>query len=997
MRKNIRLANAFIASVSTLAFANLASAQSAPRSAAAGSEQLQEVIITGSRVLTNGNQSPTPVTVVPVEDIMALQPTTISEALNTLPQFGGSQTSTSGPGSGIRNGSAAYITLRNAGDNHTLILYDGHRMLPAAPQESHSSDVDINLIPQILLQRVDIVTGGTSAVYGSDAISGVVNFITDTKFTGIKANASYGVSNYKDDRTTDAAVAYGQNLIGGRGHAEFSYEYRNDPGILDPANKYQRPFFAATFGGGGLGTAASPYTLTPNTRIGTTSFGGKIVSATGAIAAWNNLNFTQNGTLVPFVNGTTVVGSTSLQGGGDGAYYYNSTIKSSLRYHKLFGRFDYDVNDSTHGYLQYGWTTERSENYFQSITTNINIGLNNPYLDTVTVQSPTLTTAQFQSLLAAQRVANPNGNFRLSKFLLNAENQPIRNKMDFGMLLGGLDGTIGKYNWDFHFGHSWANADIRNLANLDQGRLFAATNTVRDASGNIVCRAASLNPAYSGCVPLNLLGPTSESAAAIAYITRQTRASTNVKLDELQTSLTGAPFSSWAGPVNTAISAEWHRTTYKLDSDATPGELADCNGIQFATLTGAAVTGNCNGPNTNNPTLRWASNTLTPLNPGVSVSTTEVAAEANIPFLKDARFAKALDLDTAVRYTNYSTSGTAWTWKLGLNWQVNDQWRFRATRSRDIRAANLNELFSPPAVNLVQNFQDFVVNGVGTTQVANVPRVQYADPNLKPETADTMTAGFVYESSRLPGFSISLDAFRIKMKNTIFQLRGIDQPIIDACKNSGGTAIYCSWYIRPTPTSFPTQIVGYLLNIAGQDTYGADLEVGYAARVRSRALNLRGLVSYQPHNIFDTGPGGVIDTGGAYYGGPSGVAASPHLRATITGKFNFTEAFSVSVMERWRSAMVANATTSPSPTPIYAVNQVPAVAYTNLTLSYTIKRQVAQVEVYANVQNLFNKFPTVEVGGPPAPVLPATRGIQPMPLGDDPIGRYYVMGLRLRM
>jgi outer membrane receptor protein involved in Fe transport len=275
--------------------------------------------------------------------------------------------------------------------------------------------------------------------------------------------------------------------------------------------------------------------------------------------------------------------------------------------------------------------------------------------------------------------------------------------------------------------------------------------------------------------------------------------------------------------------------------------------------------------------------------------------------------------------------------------------------------------------------------------------VQYADPNLKPEKADTMTAGFVYESGRLPGFSMSLDAFRIKMRDTIFQLRGIDQPVIDACKNSGGTSIFCTWYVRPTPTSFPTQILGYLVNIASQDTYGADLETGYAAHVRGHALDLRALFSFQPHNIFDTGPGGVVDTGGAYIGGPAGVVSSPYLRATITGKYNFTETFSVAVMERWRSAMTATGSTSPSPAPVYAVNRVPPIAYTNLTLSYTIKRAATQLEVYGNVANLFNRFPVVEVGGPPAPLLPASRGIQPMPIGDDPVGRYYVLGLRLKM
>jgi outer membrane receptor protein involved in Fe transport len=955
--------------VALLAGISYCTATWAADQATSQSDQLEEIVLTGSRVITNGNDSPTPVTVVPVEQIMQLQPTTLAEALNTLPQFQGSQTSTSGPGSGIRNGSAAYITLRNAGDNHTLVLYDGHRVLPAAPQESHASDVDVNLIPQILLERVDVVTGGASAVYGSDAVVGVVNFITDTKFNGIKLESSVGESTYEDDRTETVSLAAGHSLFAGRAHGEFSYEYRNDPGILDFQDKLKRPFFAAGYGGGGAGTATSPYYLVANERLSSTSFGGLIKSG-----PLNGLNFTQNGVLSPFTHGTAT-GNSSIEGGGDGAWYEDASIKSSLRQHKLFGRVDVDVTDSTHAYAQYGWTTEQSQNVYRTNILSLNVGYNNPYLNSI--------QSTYQPSIAAQLAANPLGTFSFSKMFLNGDTAPIYNKMNFGMLLGGLDGKIGSYKWELSFGHEWANSDIENPANIDMGHLLAASNAVVNPSnpGQIVCHAALTNPNYSNCVPLNLFGPSSESNAALGYVLADTKANTYTKLDEFEASVTGSPVSTWAGPINMALSGDWHRTGYDLMSYAQPADLVDCTGIQFSCTQGK--------------TTRWAANTLTSLEPGVSVTTSEAAYEADIPLLKDRSLAQALNLNAAVRYTDYSTSGSVWTWKLGLNWRLNDEWHFRLTRSRDIRAPNLYELYSPPAVN-VASFLDIHTNTSGT-----VSRVQYSDPTLQPEKADTLTGGFVWEPTFLQGFSFTVDAYRIKINNAIYQVSSQTLQIEQACEASNGTSPYCAWYIRPLPFSnrtaanFPTQLLAYVQNIAGQDTYGADFEANYSTRLFGRALTLRGLLSFQPHNIFSVGPLGTFDVGGSAQVPPVGnVYTTPHLRGNLIAKYDLTDNFNFSIMERWRSGMRA----SNDPTQFYVDNWIPSIAYTNVTLTYAFNTDLGRTETYFNVQNLFNKFPSVPAGGPPNSLPGASlSGLNAAVLiGDDPIGRYYMIGFRLR-
>jgi len=195
---------------SMLAMPSLVHATPADAPAAADQKASEAgIIVTGSRVIANGNNSPAPVTVIGVEQVLQSQPVPVAQALQNLPVFSGSQGQNSAPGGASANGSANVMNLRNMGLLRSLVLYDGHRVPPTSPQ----GYVDTNMIPQMLLKRVDMVTGGASAVYGSDAVSGVVNFITDSKFNGLRFDAQAGVSNYGDDKTQKLAVAIGTPAI----------------------------------------------------------------------------------------------------------------------------------------------------------------------------------------------------------------------------------------------------------------------------------------------------------------------------------------------------------------------------------------------------------------------------------------------------------------------------------------------------------------------------------------------------------------------------------------------------------------------------------------------------------------------------------------------------------------------------------------------------------------------------------------------------------------
>jgi iron complex outermembrane recepter protein len=336
------------ASVALSAIAAPTFAQStAPKPASAADEpDTRDIVVTGSRIVQNGNNMPTPVTVIAADDLLSTHPTNLAEALNDLPVFAGSRSQASNTGTSGAAGAPAtstnalnVINLRNMGLARTLILYDGHRAPPSTPE----GFVDIDTIPQMLLKRVDVVTGGASAVYGSDAITGVVNFVTDTAFTGVKAEAQAGISKYGDDATYSFGIAAGTKLLDDRLHLMGSFNYRSDDGIF---SKFDRPWGTELRTLQGDGSAAFPYFQVVGARQNNVTFGGRINN--GVLI---NQQFTTGGVLIPFVNGTkTGQGGTIPPGlpyeiGGDGGFY-NGQLRSSLKMKQGYGRLDFDITDA---------------------------------------------------------------------------------------------------------------------------------------------------------------------------------------------------------------------------------------------------------------------------------------------------------------------------------------------------------------------------------------------------------------------------------------------------------------------------------------------------------------------------------------------------------------------------------------------------------------------------------------------------------------------------
>ena len=956
--KSIKYAAALLSGVSMLAIVSSAHAQAAKP--AVTPAEVGEVVVTGSRVIQNGNNMPTPVTVVGMDDALRIRPSTVADALNDLPQFSGSRTPLGNPNTGSTvqqgggNTGANSLNLRNLGQLRTLVLYDGKRM----PPTTATGLTDVDQIPQMLLQRVDVVTGGVSAVYGSDAISGVVNFITDRNFNGIKAKAQYGVNGKGDDRSVNYGIAVGKAFLDDRAHFEASYEYRKNDGI--GARSARDPNHEA-YSVQGSGTAAAPFFVTPNARVQNFTFGGLIRSG-----VLNGQTFKQDGVLSPFIHGTTTIpGSTTANEiGGDGIWY-DTSLKAGLESQQAFARLDYDFTDTIHGYVAVSYNNKiNTANVFWATLNNYTISATDAYLP-----------AAYQTQLAAAKQTT----FLFGKAFDNAPQQTY-NTSTMKYLTSGLDGEFKGYKWEIGYVHGESELIPTLLHNTNNEKRAASVDAVRDpATGNIVCNAtlstdAAVRQRFAGCVPLNPFGPTTATQAALDYFTGPSHLDIRTKVDDLTGSIAGPLFSTWAGPVQGAISGEWRKLSEGVTSTVPDGVLANCAGLRFNCTPG---------------TTTQFSDTTAP-RPVVSQTVAEGALEVDVPLLKDVFLAKSFNINGAVRYTNYSTKGNYTTWKLGADWQITDDLKARGTRSRDIRAPTLDDLFSPISSSISNNATLDRLTGQNITGLTTITK---SNPDLTAEVGNTWSGGIVYRPAWVPGFSVSVDYFNITVSNAILAILASNVTAQNACIASLGTSAYCAAQVRPlpytntTPANNLTALISTSINLSEQHTEGADIEANYSTTFLDRPASIRLLTTYQPKILY-VQPGLLtLNQAGAAFGN-NGITAAPIWRLTGSIRFQPIENLTLDFQTRWRSSLHE----AGDPTLVFSCCDIPTANFTNFAATYRIKNDLGQTDLSFNVSNLFDQY------GPHAsPFTNLSPGQQYGYVAfDDPLGRAFTFGITFR-
>ncbi len=987
--------------------------------ARAQQQNVEQVTVTGSRVISDITLSPTPITAVSAEQLQSTTPTTIPDALNKLPDFYGNQTSRN-QGNGSGNGSSNTLNLRNLGQSRTLVLLDGQRIAPS----NQGGTVDVDTLPQMLVSRVDIVTGGASAVYGSDAVAGVVNFILDKKFTGFKYDINAGISKYTDAAEERIGIAWGTDLFGGRGHYEMSARVFQQDMIPIASRPYG--YQGNAWVQPGSGTAADPFVDVPFGRLFNQSLNGTIkcgngITVNGVVqtlpCTLNNYTFGTNGQLMPLTHGipTTLAG---LESGGDGGYAdpVDTTYQARQRQGEFFNRFSYDITDHVNAYIQ----ASASEAADYSRWTPLLVSAAGSRPNTFFTNNAYLSPQQQQQLTAAATAA---GNFVPAPKLFTPPtggassiapavpaNTPFFsdahyiNKIDGqhaylgdniyatkGLarnlnLTAGLDGDFSGFAWKAFYSHQESRVTVVDPQNTNNARWMASQDAVIapaglkvnnvDVGGSVQCWVTTqpqFAPLYPGCVPVNVFDPVNGiSQAAYNYIKQPTFWSLTQQLDNLGGSISGGLFGLGlpAGEITGALSAEMRWRTYFNKTNALPTDFVNCTGLRMCTVNGGAA-----------PAL-WTQNVNAPQDSSDDVW--ETALEFNIPVLKDFPLAEDLNVDIAGRHTSYSISGDADSWKIGVNDRISETFRLRGTMSYDIRAPNLNDLFQPVGISST-GFNDLLTKANNSTQL-----VQQGNPGLTPEVAHTYTLGLVVTPSFVPGLVASLDYYQTHMANAITGISYQNTTVQNLCIASAPTysSPFCALAIRPFPvgspqytttSNYPTQVLSSPVNSAKVQMEGWNLEIDYNwdwADVWDAipgSMTLRHLINYTPVLQTQNLPGTSFQW-----------TAQPKTRMTTFLSYQVGD-WGFDIQNRWLSGWKK----ATLPGQVYVVPRITSSNVTDFTINKRFDMWGGSSSLYFNIQNIANTRAPLQGANPSVPGL-----FYPSPTQYSDVGRYFTIGLK---
>jgi outer membrane receptor protein involved in Fe transport len=907
---------------------------------------LEEILITGSRIVRDGYQAPTPVTVMAEQQIQAAGHSTLSDFVNELPAVAGSTTPNTLSVSSGAQGLAA-LNLRSLGTTRTLVLLDGQRSVASVV----TGQVDVNNFPQDLVSRIDIVTGGASAAYGSDALSGVVNFVLNKSFTGVKGAVEGGTTTYGDDRNWKVTLTGGGGFGHSRGHLLLSGELYRNEGVLDQPRAWNNHGAKIVINPGYTPTGGLPqYLVLNDVGLSNASPGGIIVSG-----PLRGIEFGPGGIPRQFNYGS--VTNDPFTQGGDWAETNSdrySSLDAAMHRQSIFGRVSYDIRDNFNAFAQLSWNDSYSFAYDnrQYNVGNITIEPDNAFI-------PAVISAQVRALnLTSLTIGSMNAD--LGPFATS--NDRITTRYVIGAS-GHFDVLQRDWSWDAYYQKGITRAS-ENIFNTTLKSNFAlAIDAIRTFSGAIVCRSTLTDPG-NGCVPWDVMGIGVNSDAAKRYITAASpHRNERFVEDAFQGNVRGEPFANWAGPISVALGIEHRREGVSGRST-----LDDQNNNFFV------------------------GNFLPNLG---HFSVTEGYAELVVPVLKGARFAKALELNAAMRATGYSISGYVTTWKAGLTYAPVGDLRLRFTRSRDIRAPNLSELFSSGTAN---------TNNVTDPFNANRPTqyqgFQVGNLHLRPEVADASGLGLVLQPSFAPGLNASIDYYAIDIHDAIGTLAA--QDILNFCFQ--GRQEFCDAITRGMINGVPVfaRIQLSPFNFVRQRARGIDLEASYDLPLASLLafsrghLTVRMLATRFLENYSDNGINAPIDTVGSNStsGPPSWrylatlTYSQDRIRLTLTGR-------GVSA-GTYNNAWILCSSACPAATadhPTVNFNHIAGAFYLDANVNWNFGDRTGK-EIFLTIKNIANTDPaTVHQG----PIGTTFKAASDNPALYDVLGRVFRVGFRFRM
>jgi iron complex outermembrane receptor protein len=926
----------------------LASAQNSPIGAPAvpADDSIangNEIVVSGSRIQREGFTAPTPVTTVTAQEIARRNPTTVGEVLTNIPSFRATL-STTGGGTRTRGGAVDRADLRGLNDTfatRTLVLVDGRRFVPSGSDGA----VDLKLIPTSLIEQVEVVTGGASAAWGSDAVAGVVNFKLKTHIDGLQGTASYGVSEQGDANEYRLSLATGFSFADDRIHGIIGGDYVKNDGV---GNQYSRDWGRKEYGlitNTAFATNGLPnFIISPNVHPANMTPGGLIVSG-----PLKGTAFGPGG--VPFAfNYGQVFGASMIGGGNVGENLSNATLLSTpIEAVTGFTHVDFELAPAVtlFGELTAAWSKSSGQTQQPRDAGNLTIRQDNAYLP------DSVRAAMLANGLQTITVGRLNDD--TGPVLSDARNSTFR-------AVAGAKGELGgSWRWDGYYQYG-RNRYVNRVGpnNRIQANYQRAIDAVVDpATGTITCRSTLTAPA-NGCQPLNIFGPGSAVPNSYSFGSSYFRATTTQQVAEAN--IHGDPFSTWAGPVSVAFGGGWRKEALT--------EAADPISSQ---------------PNSNGSFGGWAFNNQLAVNGGYHVW--EIYGEALVPLLKDVPFAKSLELNLAGRRTDYSLSGGVTTWKAGLSWEPFESLRIRGTRSRDIRAANLAELFEGGG-----SAQAIVPDRVLGSSV-QVFDLAIGNLNLKPEKADTYTAGIIYQPTFAPGLSLSVDYYNIKIDGVISSL----SPELRVRNCYNGVPGACDSVVF-NPNGSIAYIKHASQNLNALKTAGIDFDLLYQRSLSQFGIDLPGQLSLHVlgtyvDKLVQVDSSGALDKAG-WLSLNSRITGVPKFSATteinysndtwslgLFGKLVGKGKFSTLLTEGAGAANTIND------------NSIPAYFYLSLNAEYHLSLGGRDVSIFGVVNNLTDTDPPFIPSGAVGNAAETATN----PTFYDTIGRSYKIGVRFKI
>lgn len=820
--KAVRLAIAFGTASTAVFSANSIAADE-------GAEKVERIQVTGSRISKASLSQPAPIVTISAEDIAKAGTPDLGSILAELPAIGSTDTLVGNNDSNEAAGVSS-ADLRRLGAARTLVLVNGKRHVAGAPG---SSQVDLNAIPSALIERIEIITGGASAIYGSDAVSGVVNVILKESFDGLQFNASVGNSTEGvGTENHSLSIVAGTEIAGGKGNITFFAGKDRVRQVLGTDLRQAN----------GYGTVDNPLDTGENDgipdRITVPNVLSERISDYGVINPFGEngsiYTFNQNG--VPeLMPAREASGSFAFGNFPDGCQFCANTqnyenLLPELEKITIGSTLNFNITDDHAFYSDFKFIRSEIEQQFQPSFRFGNININvedNPYLDRD---------------LRQKLLNEGTSSIAMAKFFGELGNRSADNKRELFRIVTGFKGlfTLSETDFDYDFYYVYGQTDNRRktLNDLIPSNLTAALDAVIDpATGEVACRSqveslqgegytdpAGVNP--GACTPYNAFGFGQASDAAKDYVSADVTRTDKITQEFIGGSVTfdtGEFFELQGGAVGFAAGFEYREET----SESITDEFTKAG---------------------------FLTNAATPDAYG-EFDVTEGFIEVNLPFLTDVAFAKELSLDAAYRTADYSHAGTADAWKVGILYRPIDDVRLRGTYGQAVRAPNITEAFDPqsPGFGRVADPCDADNVGDNPNRASNcaalgipadfqandnvsVDVISGGNPNLESETSTSLTAGVVWTPSFFENFSVTVDYYDIEIEDAISFIA--TQSIADNCVDAAGgpDLSFCSQIDRDPTTKDVSLVRSGYLNAAATTTRGIEADFDYSMNLADYSL-----------------------------------------------------------------------------------------------------------------------------------------------------------------